>query len=332
VPVRLAIALALGTLAGIRAWRTAHDPLDPPDFAQTWFAARALLHGRDPYALIGPGREFPFAFEFLYPLTAPVAILPLTLMDAAKACAVFAFCGAALLAWALMENGFAPLLGIFGAGMVIATQEAQWSPLLAAATIVPFASVFYVAKPTIGAAMLAARPTRWAVIGAVVLGLASVALQPRWPAEWLGIVTSPPAPGSRAPYYMPVALGAGPLLLLAALRWRRPEARLLLALSFAPQTVGLYESVPLLLVPRSWKESATVLALSHVLLWRLLALQRDPPPSRLFHAGVASVWLQYLPCLFMVLTRPNEGLLPEWLERRVSRWPSWIRGRTVTAT
>jgi hypothetical protein len=28
------------------------------DFDQVWAGARALLQGRDPYAIVGPGREF----------------------------------------------------------------------------------------------------------------------------------------------------------------------------------------------------------------------------------------------------------------------------------
>jgi hypothetical protein len=36
--------------------------------------------------------------------------------------------------------------------------------------------------------------------------------------------------------------------------------------------------------------------------------------------------LLYIPLTLMVLTRPNEGRIPAWLERRIARWPSWLRG------
>ena len=37
----------------------------------------------------------------------------------------------------------------------------------------------------------------------------------------------------------------------------------------------------------------------------------------------------YLPALYIVLRRPNEGLLPQWLERATASLPPIIRGRGV---
>jgi hypothetical protein len=34
----------------------------------------------------------------------------------------------------------------------------------------------------------------------------------------------------------------------------------------------------------------------------------------------------YAPALIMVLRRDNVGPLPAFIERRIARWPSWIRG------
>ena len=54
----------------------------------------------------------------------------------------------------------------------------------------------------------------------------------------------------------------GPLILLALLRWRRPEARLLVALGCIPHTTMLYEALPLFLVARRWQEGVLLAALS----------------------------------------------------------------------
>jgi len=35
----------------------------------------------------------------------------------------------------------------------------------------------------------------------------------------------------------------------------------------------------------------------------------------------------YLPCAAIVLSRPNQGAIPAWLERMVAHAPSWARGR-----
>jgi hypothetical protein len=37
----------------------------------------------------------------------------------------------------------------------------------------------------------------------------------------------------------------------------------------------------------------------------------------------------YLPSLWMVLNRPNEGAVPAWTERLALGLPAWLRGRPV---
>ena len=39
----------------------------------------------------------------------------------------------------------------------------------------------------------------------------------------------------------------------------------------------------------------------------------------------------YLPALWMILRRPNEGTVPAWLERASAVLPSWLRGRSSVA-
>jgi hypothetical protein len=54
IAVSLIVALAA---AAIHYAQQLATPGHPGDFGVAWFGARALLEGRDPFALIGPGLE-----------------------------------------------------------------------------------------------------------------------------------------------------------------------------------------------------------------------------------------------------------------------------------
>src|SRR5690242_7842385 len=86
---RLALSLALGLLAAVVAYQHAliRDP--QRDFTQVWFAARTVLHGADPYALVGPGLTYDWPCPLLYPLTAAVAAMPLAALPQELANALF---------------------------------------------------------------------------------------------------------------------------------------------------------------------------------------------------------------------------------------------------
>lgn len=305
--LRLALACVAALLAGARAYGAAmQGPPDLPDFYQIWYAGRAVLAGQDPYALIGPGRVYDLPFVLMYPLPAAIVTLPLALLSAPVACAVFAGLGGGVFAWALMARGFASLLGFVSGGMILATQEAQWSPLLAGAMALPPLGLLFAAKPTIGTALFAARPSWWPIVGGALLVALSFAVQPHWLASWWHVVTlKPPAPGASAPYFQIARLGIGSGALLALVRWRRPEARLLAALALVPQTPGLYESIYLGLVPRGWTECACYLALSFVFFWLVVTHPPSSDAVRLADSGRALGALLYVPCTIMVLRRPN---------------------------
>ena len=119
-----------------------------------------------------------------------------------------------------------------------------------------------------------------------------------------------------ANWYVPalsVWQGGGPLLALAALRWRRPEARLLLGLAIVPQNFIWYDQLLLFLVPTRPRELWTLCVLSWVsmVVAHYYFIGRDPRACR---AGRVSrshiVALLYLPALAMTLRRPNEGGCP----------------------
>ena len=116
----------------------------------------------------------------------------------------------------------------------------QWSPFLTALAVLPVLGVAWAAKPSIGAAMFAAFPSRRGVMAALLLVGLSLVIAPTWPWRWWSILF-------HGPQAIPILRPAGFLLLLALLRWQLPEARLLLALGCVPQTIGLYDTLPLFL-------------------------------------------------------------------------------------
>jgi hypothetical protein len=172
----------------------------------------------------------------------------------------------------------------------------------------------------------------------VALVAISILVQPDWPSELVEATTRPVAPSVRAGatqrtmYEAPVMLlPFGPLLLLALSRWRRPEARLLATLAVVPQTMMGYELVPLLaLIPaKPWQAFSLA-----VLSWGVYLAPLQEPQS--YHAyfllaGKLSVVFVFLPALLLVLSRPNEGEVPAWIDRLASRRGSRVPRRECAA-
>jgi hypothetical protein len=227
----------------------------------------------------------------------PSAGLPLRLVDP-----LFVAIGGGLLAWVLTRKRLdnPQLLVFVSVPYLFSIWTSQWSPLLTAAALIPSAGFCLTCKPTIGAALFAAVPTRRALVSAGLLLLASLLVWPAWPREW--IAQLPAAAHAQAPVVVP----GGVLILLALLRWRRPEARLLVALSLVPQTLLSYEIVPLFLLVTTWRE-ASILWLLSLAAYTLHRAHGAYPSFDAYFAGSAQwfVWLVYLPATALVLSRPN---------------------------
>ena len=314
--VALAFALAVAIVfAAVCFWAASHRPHeDNTDFAQIWHAAKALVAGLDPYAAIGPGTSFPQPYPLFYPLPAVLIGTPFTALSVRWADAAFAAISAGFLLFAVLRSERHRLLLIVSAPFIYATWLSQWSPLLTAAALVPIFGFLLVAKPTIGAALFFYRPDLRAVLGIAILVALSFAIQPNWASEWR---TSLRSTGHMV---VPIVHGAGPLLALAILRWRRPEARLLLAMACVPQTAILYEALPLALIPGGFAEMSVFVALSWVACeWWVHTGLNLSMSAQTLHSVHIIVPLLYLPCLIMVLRRPNEGSLPVWIDRAVHR-------------
>jgi hypothetical protein len=307
---RLACATAIGLLiAGYADWFWSHPRPKPSDFTQPWAAARIFLQGEDPYALIGPGRPFNHEFPLIYPATSAVAAMPFAWLPPRLADALFIGLGAALLAWALTRKTLAnPQLLVFASfAMMVAAQTVQWSPWLTAAALTPWLGFLFACKPSIGVAMLAAYPSRTALISAGGFALLTIAIWPWWVAAWWDLL---PAATHMS---TPMMRWGGPFILLALLKWRRPDARLLAALACVPQTPVLYEVVPLFLLVRTFREGTLLIVLTG-LAGRIVEVAGAGTDYHTWMAisGQWMVWLVYLPCTVMVLRRPNEGFTFDW--------------------
>jgi hypothetical protein len=315
----MALAVAAGVLSGVRALLSVGRDPKARDFDQVWYAARALFTGRNPYAEIGPGLAFDWNAYFYYPLNAPLATAPLALLPRSAAGVLFAALASAAFVWAATRRSLAPALVITSASAAFAAEAVQWSPLLGAAVGIPVLGIFLSAKPTIVLAVFLARPTRWAVIAGLALAGIGLVILPTWPQEWLSAIrhTSLLTAGG-TPYLAPITAPGGWFTLLLLARWRRPEARLVLALACVPQTPLLYETVPLFLVPQTIVQGG-VLWLGSWLVALAQALQGPFPSNavRFAASNVALGWLLYLPCTVIILRRPNVGPLPAWLEVRL---------------
>jgi hypothetical protein len=279
------------------------------DFGQVWFAARAVLHGQNPYALIGPGREFQWTAPLFYPLSATFVALPLAALSEAAAVAVFVAVGVFAFAWALTEYGFGPLWGAASFCLVHAVGVVQWSPLFVGAYAIAPLGLLLVAKPTVGFAVFTAKPSLWPIVGGIVLTALAFLVQPHWFPAWREALRAASiGEGSAFPYTAPIIYPGGVLVLLALSRWRRPEARLLVALACVPHTTLPYEGLLLFLVPRGWRQALTLTVLSWVNYFFVLALiQPHTPTAAILAYGPTMVALLYLPATIMVLRRPNEG-------------------------
>lgn len=300
-PATLALLLAL--LAGLLAYGLAQTPGARPDLVYPWRAAQLLLEGRNPYEVLR-ARVYPFPSPLLYPLPTVLICLPLAPLPLPVANGVMFACSVGALSLALARGGRDPITPFLSAPFLTAAALGQWSPLVMVAGLEARWGWLAVLKPNIGLPLLAAGLRRWAIIGAGVAILVSLLVLPSWPADWIrGIIAWKDQP---PPHPVPLTSTAGPLLLLALLRWRRAEARLLLLMSVVPQTLFFADQFPLWLVPRTRRETALLSGLSLLALGIAFARYRRGEVSQLIYAcQPLIVPLVYIPCLVMVLTRPN---------------------------
>ena len=306
VHVRAGVASIVALVAMALLYRTyLLDPLNKSDFGVAWFGGQALLHGANPYLLVGPGHVYEWPWNVLYPATSMVAAIPFAWLQERTASLAFIGISAWVLAWLVTREGWHRLPLFLSAAFVVAAQSGQWSPLFTAIWCARALALLVSLKPNIGMALLVSIASReflkYAVFGTAILLGISLILMPDWPLYWLASL------GARTEM-TPRLLGKGGFLILLALfRWRRPEARLIVALALIPQTPNWYEVLPLHLVPATYRQSLVysfVSSLGYVVTWLLV---RDDQPGTYFDVGSMMVAFAYLPAVWIVLRQPDRG-------------------------
>jgi hypothetical protein len=264
------------------------------DWHVFWTAGHAVVTGNDPYAAV---LTLPTGYPLFYPGPALLLLAPFGLLPSKVAWLAWGALAGGLFGLAAMRHGRGLWIGALSACFAEAVTFGQWVPILIAAAILPWLGGVLAVKPSIGAALWIWRPTRSAVVGGLALLFLSLLVIPGWPGDWLAAV-------QRTNHIAPVLKPWGWLLLLAAIRWRTPEGRLLLALACIPQTTSLYESLPLFLVCRQRWDAYLLAGLSQVA--ALVQHQYYSAPAQVLETVIANRWpvflvTLWLPALVMVL-------------------------------
>ena len=290
------LPLVVGSLTFALVW-VGRDPPGPwgLDFDYFWTAGRAVWQGGDPYLAVDAAiREGTLRWPFYYPGTAAVLLAPFGALPHQLAVALFTSIGMGLLAWSV--DGWRRWI-VLSPPALEALLLGQWSPWLTAAAGIPWLGFIWAGKPSIGAALFAGWPSRWALYGGVAVVLLSFVLLPEWPTMWLDAVQH------SGQYRAPFQRFGGFVLLLAWLRWRKPEARMLGVLALIPHTTSVYELLPLFLVPQTKRSFGVLLGLCF--LATAIVYVRFPFGGSL-SGTLDARWpyflvLVWLPALFMVL-------------------------------
>ncbi len=313
VPQRVAVSLFLAAIAALMQYVRADAVGGYSDFSTVWFGARMLLDGMNPYESIGPGRLVEMPSPPYYPAPAFVAAMPFTVFPFHWASTVFVFLSTMLLAWGCTADGWHRLPIFPSIVFVISAQFAQWSILFTAAAFLPALGFFAVAKPQASLPVIAGSSTwatfGWAVFGGVVLIGSSFILAPSWVQDWWALIQGTDH------FTPPIRQFGGPAIALVLLRWRRPEAWLILAAACSPQTWYPYNGLILLVVAATYRE-ASVLSLVSSVGWIVAYLAGDGKPRSPATREIMGAMLIaacYLPATIVVLRHPNVGPPPFWL-------------------
>jgi hypothetical protein len=177
---------------------------------------------------------------------------------------------------------------------------------MVAAALVPALGLFLAVRPNSAAALWIAWPSLKTLLAAsLVLGL-SLVVRPSWPWDWWLAL-----PLDHTPLMPPILRPFGFILLLAALRWRLPEGRLILAITFIPQSTLPYELVPLALIPATWLEMGIYVLGTWIAVAAAQGFHLSENMARWTAAGwPVTLCAVYVPMLYLVLRRQNSKTGP----------------------
>lgn len=313
---RLLFAFVMAT-ASAAWWADTHIGVGPShpgkisDFDQVWQAATALVNGGNPYVLMGPGLVFHLDDPVLYPVTAFVAAIPFVLLPEIWATMTFLFVSTFLMAYGITATGWHRLPIFVSMSFITSVWLAQWSMLMTAALFLPWVTVLTSVKPQATLPIVVsseslATPIA-AFLGTLFLFAISLVMLPGWPMQWVELISSSPYVSA------PITRFGGFVILLVLLRWRRPEAWLVLLFACIPQTPYPYNVLVLLALANTWREAGLLSVISSLgSLVKQRAHVHDLPSLDIM--GNMMVLSAFIPATIMILRRPNEGHGPWWMQ------------------
>jgi hypothetical protein len=275
--ISLAIGLASGFFCGLLL---THFQQDAADFRWAIRMAQDLLAGRNPYTQYQ-----------LYPVTATLFGLPFVWMRPEIAAGIFYGASSALLAFGLTRHGYLRLLIFLAYPYWAGILTAQWGPLIMASAFFPMLLPATLAKPQLGLPVALTYPNRRGFFVCAVVVVLSLILMPHWPLLWLGQIR-------HYDHFFPLLVLPGPLLALAALRFRKEDARLLLLMSVMPQR-WFYDSLILWLIPKNRRELIWTVFFS----WAPGIWRWYHTPASWIQVGRWTVIFLYLPMLVVLVIR-----------------------------
>jgi hypothetical protein len=257
-----------------------------------------------------------------YPLTAVVIATPLAPLPLSLARLVWI--AGAVFAFTFLVMGrysYVRLPAVMSGAFLMAVSLGQWSPILACAVLSPAFAWFLTGKPNVGLAAAAAmRPTARVMLLALAPVVIAFLWRPNWVADWRHALAT-------AEHFRPYVLRpGGALLVLALLRWRRPEARWLAVIACVPGTPGVAEALVLFAFPMTLRQCLCLALLTHVPNFLMMRAHFESFAAYTDRSSLLMLGFVYLPALVVILRRPNEGAIPSWAERLTARWPLWLRG------
>ncbi|MEO8286644.1 MAG: hypothetical protein ABI670_09435 [Chloroflexota bacterium] len=278
---------------------TAH----PGDFVWALQTAYTLSQGIDPYGFAPDPLLIPYPLPvalFGVPFLWTIGVLPFFVAGA-----VFLGISAGLLTWSMLRAGenWRLTLILLSGPFWMAVLVSQWSPLIVATWYIPvLAPLLVLVKPQIALPVaIAHKLSKPGLLIAGVVLLFSLIIDATWPFRFLSMM---------GPYQSTIpilTLPLGPLLILAALRWRDERGRLLLFMAVMPQRT-IYDYLPLWLVPTGIRGLAVLTALS----W-LVVLAGIPTWPAMFTTPDMqwAIHALYLPALIILLLRKPQVRLSQ---------------------
>jgi hypothetical protein len=289
-------ALIIACATGVYYWwGVLHaSPYLGGDFELNWIAARAVMAGQDPFAVVAASG---WAWPLYYPMPAQLIAMTFSWLPFVPAECLFVGVSAGVLAFGMTRHAWWGLLVFLTPSFLHAYFHAQWSPLLTGAMLLPVLGGLLAAKPSTGLAYFFSRPSWKGALGAAGLIVASFAVRPGWVGEWLGAIS-----GANA-IVAPITRPGGFLLLMALPFWRRADARLLIGLALVPHRTLFYETLPLFTVPRTFRQMAILVIFATLAATWLLAIPSVATDelSAMKQAWPVLLICTYLPALVMAL-------------------------------